>query len=122
MSRTEALNRALTNLQSSSPDIEASAVVSVDGLIIASHLPQGLEEAQIAAMSAAILSIATRTAIELRRGAVEQLFVRGAQGYVLIMQAGPHAVLSVSLMSATDTPSVQYITRLAPYLSDRWPP
>ncbi len=93
MSRTEALNRALTNLQSSSPDIEASAVVSVDGLIIASHLPQGLEEAQIAAMSAAILSIATRTAIELRRGAVEQLFVRGAQGYVLIMQAGPHAVL-----------------------------
>ena len=93
MSRTEALNGALANLQASSAEIEACAVVSEDGLIIASSLPQGLEEAQIAAMSAALLSMGSRTARELKRGQLQQLFVKGDDGYVIIMHAGPHAVL-----------------------------
>jgi len=46
----------LRELQASSPDIEASAVVSVDGLSIASALPQGVEEDRVSAMSAAMLS------------------------------------------------------------------
>lgn len=93
MSRTESLNRSLRSLQSAAADIEASAVVSEDGLIIASALPQGVEEGRVAAMSAALLSMGTRTAHELRRGTLEQLFVRGDQGYTVIMNAGPHAVL-----------------------------
>lgn len=93
MSRTDDLNETLANLQSSSGDVEACAVVSEDGLIIASSLPQNVEEAQVAAMSAAMLSMGSRTAMELKRGQLEQLFVRGANGYVVIMHAGPHAVL-----------------------------
>ncbi len=93
MSKSDALNGALMELRSSSGDIEASAVVSEDGLIIASALPQGLEESKIAAMSAAMLSIGTRTAAELRRGKLQQLFVKGEDGYVVLMHAGPYAVL-----------------------------
>ena len=93
MNRVERLNQALSNLQQSSADIEAAAVVSEDGLIMASLLPRGVEEAQIAAMSAALLTIGTRTAKELKRGEVEQIFVKGKEGYVVIMAAGPHAVL-----------------------------
>lgn len=93
MSRTESLNKVLGSLQASSSDIEACAVVSEDGLIIASSLPQGLEETQIAAMSAALLSIGSRTTAELKRGHLEQLFVKGGDGYVVIMHAGAHAVL-----------------------------
>ncbi|MBI5496353.1 MAG: roadblock/LC7 domain-containing protein [Deltaproteobacteria bacterium] len=93
MTRTETLNKVLANLQSSAADIEAAAVVSPDGLIIAHSLPQGLEETQIAAMSAALLSMGVRTARELRRGQLEQLFVKGTEGFIVIMQAGPHAVL-----------------------------
>lgn len=93
MNKVERLSAALSNLQAASTDIEASAVVSEDGLIMASHLPRGLEEAQIAAMSAAMLTIGTRTARELKRGKVEQIFVKGGDGYVVIMAAGAHAVL-----------------------------
>ena len=93
MNRTEALDKALATLQASSADIEACAIVSEDGLIIASSLPQGLEEGPIAGMSAALLAIGTRTARELRRGQLEQVFVKGDGGYVVIMGAGPHAVL-----------------------------
>jgi len=93
MSKIEQLNDALAGLQASSSDVEACAVVSEDGLIMASSLPQSVEEARVAAMSAAMLSIGSRTAHELRRGGLEQIFVKGDNGFVVIMQAGPHGVL-----------------------------
>ncbi len=93
MSRTDDLNNALSKLQASSADIEACAVVSEDGLIIASSLPQGLEENHIAAMSAAMLSMGSRTAVELKRGELQQIFVKGENGYTIIMHAGPYAAL-----------------------------
>jgi len=93
MSRTDELNNALSDLQSSSADIEACAVVSEDGLIIASSLPQGFEESRIAAMSAVMLSMGTRTATELQRGNLQQIFVKGENGYIIIMNADPHSVL-----------------------------
>jgi len=85
----------LKNLQASTPDIEASAVVSVDGLIIASALPSDVEEDRVSAMSAAMLSLGERIAIELGRGTLDQVFVRGEYGYVLLMAVGSEAVLTV---------------------------
>ena len=93
MSRIDTLNEILDTLQHSSGDVEASAVVSQDGLIIASSLPQSVEEMQVAAMSAAMLAMGTRIAQELNRGTLEQLFVKGDKGYVLAVNAGPDAVL-----------------------------
>ena len=71
-SRTQQMVDRLRELQASSPDIEASAVVSVDGLSIASALPQGVEEDRVSAMSAAMLSLGERIASELGRGTLEQ--------------------------------------------------
>lgn len=93
MSRTESLNRALRALQSGLADVEASALVSEDGLVIASALQQGIEETRVAAMSAAMLAMAGRSAQELRRGKLEQVYVKGDDGYAILMSAGPHAVL-----------------------------
>lgn len=93
MSRIEGLNTALSNLRASSSDIEACAIVSEDGLIIASLLPQGVEEERVAAMSAVMLSMGERIAFELKRGDLEQLYVKGKDGYFLGMNAGNHAVL-----------------------------
>jgi uncharacterized protein len=93
MSRTEELNKTLADIQSSSADVEACAVVSEDGLIIASSLPQNVEETSVAGMSAAILSMGIRTSQELNRGDLDLLFIKGENGYLLIKNAGPHAVL-----------------------------
>ena len=93
MSRTDELNNALSNLQAASADIEACAVVSEDGLTIASSLPQNMEEDRIAAMCAVMLSMGGRTAKELQRGELDQLFVKGKNGYVIISHAGEHASL-----------------------------
>jgi hypothetical protein len=79
----------------STPDIEASAVVSVDGLTIASSLPSGVEEDRVSAMSAAMLSLGERIASELRRGTLDEVYVRGANGYVILSAVGREAVLTV---------------------------
>lgn len=92
--RTEEMVKLLKELQVTTPDIEASAVVSVDGLIIASALPADVEEDRVSAMSAAMLSLGERIASELRRGELNQVFVRGAEGYVLLMSVGQEAVLT----------------------------
>ena len=94
-SRTEQMVARLKDLQVSTPDIEASAVVSVDGLIIASALPPDVEEDRVSAMSAAMLSLGERIAGELGRGILDQVYIRGANGYVILSAVGEEAVLTV---------------------------
>ena len=94
MNRTQEMVSRLKSLQASTPDIEASAVVSRDGLIMASALPNDVEEDRVSAMSAAMLSLGERIAIELGRGTLDQVFIRGEHGYVLLMAVGTEAVLT----------------------------
>ncbi|HEX7434959.1 MAG TPA: roadblock/LC7 domain-containing protein [Anaerolineaceae bacterium] len=93
-SRTQLLVDRLRELQASSPDIEASAIVSIDGLTIASALPQGVEEDRVSAMSAAMLSLGERIANELGRGSLAQVYIKGQKGYVVLMSVGEEAVLT----------------------------
>ena len=93
-SRTEQMVSRLRDLQAGTPDVEASAVVSVDGLIIASDLPQDVEEDRVSAMSAAMLSLGERIAGELGRGTLDQVYIRGGNGYVILMSVGEEAVLT----------------------------
>ena len=87
MGRVENLNQILRALQSGTPDIEASALISDDGLIIASALPQHVEEMRVAGMSSTLLSLGTRAATELARGDLNQVLIRGAQGYAVMVRA-----------------------------------
>jgi uncharacterized protein len=93
-SRSQLIIDLLRDMQASSPDIEASAVVSADGLTIASALPQNVEEDRVAAMSAAMLSLGDRIATELGRGSLEQVYIKGVTGYVVLMSVGKEAVLT----------------------------
>jgi predicted regulator of Ras-like GTPase activity (Roadblock/LC7/MglB family) len=74
-------------------DVEAAAVVSSDGLPMASALPPDVEEDRLAAMSAALLSLGERAAQGLDKGELAQVYVEGSDGNVVLMAAGPHAVL-----------------------------
>ena len=94
LSRTEQMVSRLRSMQAASPEIEASAVVSVDGLIMASSLPAGVEEDRVSAMSAAMLSLGERIAGELGRGLIDQVYIKGKDGYVILMSVGDEAVLT----------------------------
>jgi predicted regulator of Ras-like GTPase activity (Roadblock/LC7/MglB family) len=93
-SRTTSMVNRLREMQAASPEIEASAIVSVDGLIMASALPAEVEEDRVSAMSAAMLSLGERISGELGRGTLEQVYIRGAGGYVILTSVGEEAVLT----------------------------
>ncbi len=93
--REDMLASILSELNGTSADIEASAVISTDGLMIASVLPQGMDEDRVGAMSAAMLSLGDRTSGELGRGELEQVLIKGDNGFVLMTHAGEDAVVTV---------------------------
>ncbi|WP_083441672.1 roadblock/LC7 domain-containing protein [Nitriliruptor alkaliphilus] len=93
-SRADRLAVALDEFVRSSPDVEAAAVVSFDGLPMASALPAELEEDRVGAMSAALLSLGEQAAMGLGRGLLNQIFVEGEHGFVFLMSARDQAVLT----------------------------
>lgn len=93
-SRTELMTERLKDL-SRTEGIEASAIVSIDGLTMASALPAGVEEDRVSAMSAAMLSLGERIASELGRGVLDDVYIEGDKGKVLVMAVGEEAVLTI---------------------------
>jgi len=92
--RSEQMVNRLRSMQAAAPDIEASAIVSVDGLIIASALRTDMEEDRLSAMSAAMLGLGERIADELGRGGLEQVYIKGNAGFVLLTLIGTEAMLT----------------------------
>ena len=93
ISRGDALNRALRKLQNDSPGVVASALISEDGLMIASVLAPHMEETRVAGMTATLLNLGSRAAIELKRGGVHEVIVRGDQGYAVLINASSGTLL-----------------------------
>ncbi len=92
--RSGRLSAALDDFVRSSADVVGAAVVSFDGLVMASALPKDLEEDRVGAMSAALLSLGEQAAIGLGRGQLNQVFVEGEHGFVFLMSAKDQAVLA----------------------------
>ena len=85
----------LSDLNNTSADITASAVISTDGLPIATMLPSHLNADRVGAMSATLLALGNRSVHELACGELDQVMVKGKNGYILLSQAGENAVLAL---------------------------
>jgi hypothetical protein len=100
--REKELQEALEQLLEKAPDIDAAAVVSI-----------GYEEDRLGAMSAALFSLGERTAYELGRGELAQVFVEGTKGYVFLLAAGEDAVLNAIVKPGSKLGLVLYDIRNA---------
>ncbi|MHA1881846.1 MAG: roadblock/LC7 domain-containing protein [Candidatus Thorarchaeota archaeon] len=94
--RGDTLEGVLNELQGSIPEIEACAIVSVEGLPITSALPTDVDEAKVAAMTAAMLTLGEKASMELGKGELKQVIIEGNDGWLLVVQAGLNACLTVS--------------------------
>lgn len=90
------LRGVLRGLHVALPDIEASAVISSDGLIVASVLGAGTDADRYAAMCAALLALSERASKEALRGALQMVLVQGEQGAMLLVRAADNQVLAVA--------------------------
>ena len=94
-SRTEKMQDVLRGLRQASPDIVGSAIVSIDGFVIASVLPSEIDEELVSGMAAAMLGVGERISSELMASRMEQTYVRSEKGYVILNAVGEDSVLVV---------------------------
>ena len=91
----EELVGLLREMQANNGEITAGAIVSVQGLPIASQLPRDSNEGIVSAMAAALLSVATRACEELGRGIMKRLIVEGDAGIFICQNAGQNSILTI---------------------------
>lgn len=92
---TEKLGLVLQNFVSATSDVQGAALVTPDGLPLASTLPGTMDEERVSAMSAAMLSLGERIGQELVRGSIDRIFVEGEKGYGILTSCGEDAVFLV---------------------------
>jgi predicted regulator of Ras-like GTPase activity (Roadblock/LC7/MglB family) len=85
----------LQNFVSGTNDIQGAALVTPDGLSLASVLPGGMDDERVSAMSAAMLSLGERIGSELSRGNIDRIYVEGNRGFGILTSCGEDAVLLV---------------------------
>jgi predicted regulator of Ras-like GTPase activity (Roadblock/LC7/MglB family) len=118
-SRAVRLDRAIRDLLTQTAEIEAAAVVSFDGLPMASALPAGMDEDRVAAMSAALLSLGERATVGLGRGELNQVFIEGEEGTVFLVSAENEAVLVAVAAKGAKTGMMLYeVKRTAAAVAD----
>lgn len=74
----------LSQLNSTTADIQASAIISKDGLVMAALLDDNLDEDRVAAMTTAVYAQANRILREIHLGKLRQVLVTAEQGYALV--------------------------------------
>jgi predicted regulator of Ras-like GTPase activity (Roadblock/LC7/MglB family) len=94
------LQDLLRQMEGTAPGIEASAIVTTQGLPIVAAMPQTVNEAIVAAMTAALLGVAERALTEIPRGKLQQITIEAEQGYIILKGAGDNAILT-SLVKKT---------------------
>src|SRR5882757_9926606 len=93
MTKTERVNGVLRSLRTSSPEIIGASVVTSDAFIVASHIPNEVDEDLIGGMAASLLGVGERIAADLMRAEVEQTYVRSSKGYIIVNAIGAESVL-----------------------------
>ena len=92
---TEKLGQILQNFVTTTTDVQGAAMVTPDGLPLASSLPGGMDDERVSAMSAAMLSLGDRIGRELARGEIDRIYVEGEDGFSILTSCGEDAVFLV---------------------------
>jgi len=90
--------------------VEASVIVTEDGLPISALLPIKIipedkkeeKETELAAMTATILSVSKRAMNEFKKGEIDKILVDGKNGALVLMSAGERAILAVLTKETTN--------------------
>ena len=90
----EMLDKALADLTRMG-DVEASAIVSRDGLLMASDIPEGIHAETFAAMTATMLGAAETVVSELKKGVPDRVIVESKEAKIVATGAGQKALLVV---------------------------
>lgn len=82
---TEIITKHLRTILQGSYGLEALALIGINGEEIASALPAGSSVDRVASMTLAAFSLSEQIASELQGHSLEQLFIRGKYGIIVVI-------------------------------------
>ena len=102
MSSTREALKSLLMEFNRSAGVMASSLVTRDGILISSALPEGIDAEAFAAMTATMMGAAETAFSELKAGAAERVIVEGSRVKIVVVGAGENAIL-VTMASSDAT-------------------
>ena len=96
-SREKKMDELLRELREESPGIEAAVLISSDAMPLASDVPEQMEEQLLSAMASSLIASSERVAGDLSRGDVEQVYVKGESGDLIVVKVNDEAVLACTV-------------------------
>ncbi|MDD5271925.1 MAG: roadblock/LC7 domain-containing protein [Methylovulum sp.] len=101
------MHTILAELNKTDTKIKASAVTSVDGVVLVyQESRQELNEDDVCGMAAAIFAVSQRSIATLVGGGLKQIVVTGEDGYVLVTMLDEATLLVAVTHAEIDLPSV----------------
>lgn len=93
----DAADEVLRQVHGLNPELEAIALVSLEGVLLAAFEAEDANGKHIPGMSAAMVGWGERIATELGRGRLDHVMIKGQSGFVLMMSVNDEAVLTAVL-------------------------
>lgn len=91
----EKMTAILKNLNGNIPEIIGGAVISIEGVILASAMPRKIDDELIGGMASSLLGIGERISAELMNSEMDQLYINTPHGYVFVNIVAGNASLIV---------------------------
>jgi len=88
------LTDTLRALRQASPYVVGAAVVTADGFVVASDLPDEQYEKKVTVMAMAMLTMGQEATGEMGSSQVERVLVESKDNYMVMVNAGPGTVLA----------------------------
>ncbi|HEY4688410.1 MAG TPA: roadblock/LC7 domain-containing protein [Anaerolineae bacterium] len=103
--RVNHIEDVLRSLHESVEGLQGTVVVSLDGFVVAAHVPSidgrrrraenPADSPQVAAMAASIIAISDKVLAQLARGSISRILIDGSAGGIVVVPAGADAALAV---------------------------
>lgn len=95
-SREQQMLEILKELRVDSPGVESAVLISSDAMPLASDMSEAVEEV-MSAMASSLIAASERVARDLARGNVEQVYLRGDEGDLVVVMVNDNAVLACTV-------------------------
>jgi len=86
----------LDDIVRSSPYIKAVAMARISGVTIVSVMPTYVSPEHVSAMSAVMVLLGERIARAMRSGELNQVYIKGDEGHIVLTSVGHEAVLMIT--------------------------
>lgn len=70
-----------------SPEIIAAVIISKDGLMMASEIPEEIDNRNIAAVTASMVYVSKRALYEINQGNLTQISIEGESGQIICLNS-----------------------------------